>query len=196
MERDGWGDSMRSEVPFLSDSEFYDLARSQPDRALETVVERLGPFLFATIRAQVYSQQEAEDCLQETMLLVARDLHKYVRGGSPVGWILTRARWALLNFRQGLAREKKIPETVPTDPSSTTSSAEATRNAARKTAAAEYLAGLTESKSKLFEMRVLLGWTHAAIAEEIGSSEVAVRKAVSRLLADFRSMLAEQGLWP
>jgi len=187
---------MSPEVPFLSDSEFYDLAQGQPDRALEIVAARLAPLLFAKIRAQVFSQQEAEDCFQETMLLVARDLHKYEPGGSPVGWLLTRAQWALLNFRQALAREKETPEIAPIDPPSTTSAAEATRIAARKAAASTYLASLPEPKSKLFEMRVLLGWTHAAIAEEIGSSEVAVRKAVSRLLADFRSMLAQQGLWP
>lgn len=192
----GWGDCMSPEVPFLPDSEFYDLAHNQPDRALEIVAERLGPFLFAKIRPRVFSQQEAEDCLQEAMLLVARDLHKYRTGGSPVGWVLTRANWALLNFRQALAREKELPEIAPADPPGTSPVADETRIAARKAAAAVYLAGLPEPKSKLFEMRIVLGWSHAEIAAEIGSSEVAVRKAASRLLADFRSLLGQQGLWP
>lgn len=178
---------------FPSDTEFYELAQNQPDRALEVIVKHLGGPLLGRLSRLLGTREEAEDCLQETLIRVAADLGSYDPSGSAVGWEFLRAKWAAQKMRQRAAREKHpgsdvLPAKV--EPMTGEAKSKCTE------LASEFYAGLSEPKRQLFDRRFVLGWTHEEIAADSGAKPDAVRKACSRLRGEFRRVLEKHDLWP
>ena len=174
--------------------EFYQLARSAPDKAIEVVMNVMGPQLLGYLTKRLANRQEAEDCLQEMTIRLMKDLPSY--GGSvPVtNWVYLRANWTVQKVHQRLARSL-APRPEDDDPLAV-ARFDSDRMARLDESAARFMAGLPEPKRELAEKRLVLGWTHEEIAAEYGLSADAVRKAYSRLLAAFKRALEEEGLWP
>jgi RNA polymerase sigma factor (sigma-70 family) len=176
-----------------TDEEFQELAKRAPDKALEIVMKALGSQLLGFLATQLPNRHEAEDCLQETMIRLMSDLQTY-NGNLPVRqWVYLRAKWTAQKMRQRVARETAGRTAMAIQNSMRFSAEDMSR---LMEVASTFISGLPESKRELLEKRLVLGWEHKEIAAERGLNPGAVRKACSRVIAEFARMLKEAGFDP
>ena len=170
----------------LDDQILGALARGDRDSAAELLVEAHARAIGRTCMALLGSQSEAEDALQETLLVALDGLESFRGEGTLRAWLLSVARRRSARRLAARSRERDVQQSLP--------AAEAGPNAERLSMARRARQLLDEIKPTEREALVLrfsAELSFREVGQACGIDEAAARKRVSRGLSRLRSLLGE-----
>lgn len=182
-----------------TDEQLAHAAAGGDSDAFTELAERHGDRLRAWVRLRGgpgSARESCSDIVQSVLLRVHQDLEDFEdRGpGSFRAWMLAYAQGVLLNHRRGAAAAKRSPEREEYASLSrlyrsvhTPSRAAQLREEVEGFEAA--FAGLADEDRELILLAKIEQLPHAEIAERIGKSEAACRKALSRALVRLAARL-------
>lgn len=147
-------------------------------RAFEELYRKVAPRLFGYLVRLTRDRPRAEDLLQATFAKVHRARSSYLRGASPLPWLLAIARHCFYDERRSARRRPEdlsfsgvVPEPPPESPSTATDVSDALEQA---------LSSLPESYREAIELTKVSSLSVAEAAEVVGASETAVKLRVHR----------------
>jgi RNA polymerase sigma factor (sigma-70 family) len=181
--------SMRSDDELLR-------ACTEPD-AMEELVRRFAPMVYAAARRQVRDAETAEDVLQNVFVTFARRAGE-LRSGVAVGaWLLRTTRYTAANARKTQARRRRHEQAASMQRSEV-SEAETEEQSWREIAPLldEAVAGLSGNDQTAVVLRFFRGLSLREIAGATGSTEEAARKRLTRAVERLRDRLTRAGVSP
>jgi RNA polymerase sigma-70 factor (ECF subfamily) len=158
--------------------------------AFRELFARNAPLLTRVVRAQVGSDDECRDLVQQTFLQLHRARRDYRKGEPLRPWLLTIAYNLCRDRWRALGRRREIPiEQAPPPVESTTASdlLQERQRAARLHAA---LAGLPDEQRRVVEMHWFAGLPLPDVATALGVSLSAVKVRAHRAYERLRNDLA------
>jgi RNA polymerase sigma factor (sigma-70 family) len=186
-------------------------ARRGEPRAVDSLFARNLPPLVAFIRSRtgraLAARESAVDIAQSVFREVLQDVDKIKLEGEAAfrNWLFMQATRKVLDRakflgreRRDIAREVELPEPGPAADALLAcygTIASPSRHAAAKEELARFEAAvqtLPENQRDAVTMSRLMGLTYPQVAEQMGSSESAVRGLVARGLAALSTMLDEE----
>lgn len=179
-----------SAAPDADDGELIDRVLAGERAPFERLVERHGPALLGWLARRARDEGEAVDLYQETWLRAWRGLGRLHEPGRLRAWLLGIAFHTLDKHRRGAARRPAEPlgEREPAE-RPRASALEGAEFAARVRAAVERL---PPRQREVFELRVVAGLDHAAIAERLGIREDNARANHHQALRKLRAELEDE----
>lgn len=147
---------------------------------LEDLFRAHWPLVHGYLARRTGDPSLAEELAQETFYRATRAFLGW-RGESPVAWLLSIARHALIDEARRGRRlaplaESLVNEGVPDG----------------ETVGLDLLAQLPSPQRQVLELVYVYGFSHAEVAAMTGTTEGAVRTAAWRARAAFRQLYAEQ----
>jgi RNA polymerase sigma factor (sigma-70 family) len=173
-------------------------------QALEQIVRRYSPMVYAAARRQVGDPSLADDVAQCAFVAFARRAGA-VRSGAVLGaWLLQTTRFTAANALKAESNRRRYETAArlhrphpEADPSQLAADAEDKR---RWESMRPYLdraiARLSPRDQSAVILRFFRGLTLGEVARTMGTSEEAARKRVSRALRRLRKILTTMGAWP
>jgi len=155
---------------------------------LESLYRLLGPGLLAYLRRQVGRRGDAEELLQETFLIAARQEDSLAAAGSPRAWLFGVARNL---FREHVRRRtRRSTTTLCEEPASPIADPVDERVDAMRSA----IGRLPEAQREVIELRLSQELSYAEIAEALVIPIGTVRSRLHHAIAALRiAMTAEEG---
>jgi RNA polymerase sigma-70 factor (ECF subfamily) len=186
--------------PGFGNSDLESLVRQaqRGDRvAFERVVQGTARLVYAQIVGSVRDRQKAEDLTQETFLAAWKGIGSVQEAGGFRTWLLTLARNVVLDAAKFEGRQKRGAGRLPMaledgersvgaeapGPEETVEAAEARERAL------VLLEELPEEYRQPLKMRYLAGADYAAIREQLGLSDGALRGMLARGMALLRERM-------
>jgi len=149
---------------------------------LETLYDTLAPDVFAYLRRRMEDAHAAEDLLQQTFLIAARNTAALQAANSKRAWLIGIARNLLREHRRRRTRQRTIP--IPEDVAAPEASDEDPHLDEMRRAIAQ----LPETHREVLTLRLGDDLSYAEIAEAlaipIGTVRSRIHHAVRRLRAD------------
>jgi RNA polymerase sigma-70 factor (ECF subfamily) len=182
----GAGDDMIAMADFIEA-----VAASRDKRAFAELFEFYAPRIKGVLLRAGARPQEAEEVMQETMVLVWRKAGQFDRKkASPSAWIYTIAR----NRRIDLIRKEQRPELDPEDPffkaaAEVPDGEEVYGNVQRSAILEEHLKDLPPEQLTLVQKAFYEDMTHQEIAAETGLPLGTVKSRIRIALRDLRAKL-------
>jgi RNA polymerase sigma factor (sigma-70 family) len=173
-------------------------------QALEQIVRRYSPMIYAAARRQVGDPSLADDVAQCAFVAFARRAGA-VRSGAALGaWLLQTTRFTAANALKAESNRRRYESAArlhrphpEADPSQLAADAEDKR---RWESMRPYLDRAIARLSPRDQSAVILiffrGLTLGEVARTMGTTEEAARKRVSRALRRLRKILTTMGAWP
>ncbi|WP_103349249.1 sigma-70 family RNA polymerase sigma factor [Amycolatopsis sp. CA-128772] len=160
-------------------------------RALRPMVYR---YCLGRLRTWQDGSSDAEDCAQDVLLAIVRALPGYARGADGfLPFVFGIAAHKVADFHRRRARDRTSPVAEP--PADRDGGADPTGEAAERSAALDWSAGLLDTlpprQREILVLRIILGLTAEETAAAVGlASAGAVRVAQHRALTTLRQLLA------
>ena len=136
-------------------------------------------------RVLTHDREQAHDCLADCLIRVQQRWPRIAEMEQPVAYIRkmiantvisSNRRWSNRNIQ--ITATGELPETCTEDKVSAIDQTDELQ---------QMLSSLTTRQRAMVVMRFYLDWTDAAIAAELGCSEVTVRSSISRALLALRT---------
>lgn len=166
--------------------------RSRDESAFRQLVERHHGMVFGIAKKIVGCPHSAEDILQATFMIMARDAKKIRKRGSLASWLYGVAFRTAARFAKQRARNttRTIVEDIPvsTDP------LERLNAQFEQNLVLEELSQLPLNIRSAMVLRYLSGKSNAEVADEMRLSESAVEGRLKRGRSQLRMRLARQGV--
>jgi RNA polymerase sigma factor (sigma-70 family) len=179
----------------MSDAQLLERFASRRDEAAEAAFEELvtrhGPMVLRVCRGVLHDAHDAEDAFQATFLVLASRAGSIRRGGSVASWLFGVAQRVASRARRGAARRQKLNQLVAERTSESNLPGEADLDPAPLH---EEIDGLPERLRAPIVLCYLQGLTYAAVARQLGLSEVAVRGRLARARERLRHRLTRRGV--
>jgi len=176
-------------VDDYEDLRAYSVERSE--EAFRNLVERYSPMVYRTCIRRLREPNLAEDAVQAVFLVLAQKAGTLGEAVVLPVWLARTAKYACLNIKRSrFQEERKIAQLEEGLMESTkTASAPEVENGIE-----EALDRLGSGKKKAIYLHYFMGKTQAEVAKDLGSTETAVRKKISRALQDLKGYLSRMGL--
>jgi RNA polymerase sigma-70 factor, ECF subfamily len=150
------------------------------------------PEILRFVRRRVDSETEAEDVTQEAFVSAAEALARSSEAAPPtLAWLYTVARRRLVDE----ARRRRT-DMIPLELVRETAAPEDEYGGLVGRALGEGLDTLSETLRSVVVLRLLEGWSFAAIGTEVGATEEACRVRFMRGLEQLRDYFEKEGLAP
>lgn len=149
----------------------------------DALTRQYSGMLYRHIYRMVGNAEDAQDLLQEVLLLIYRKLHTYKGDASLKNWLYRIASNRTIDF---LRRKARRPETdIPEDLASSADPLSFTRRLQTRSRLAEALATLSEEYRQIVIMKEIDGFTFREIATILDIPE---NTAKTRLYASLRKL--------
>lgn len=145
--------------------------------------------LLASVYAMVQNMADAEDICQRAALVLWRKFDDYQEGTEFRAWALTVTRYEALNFirkRRGERLFFSQEVLLALADTEAEMAADADRQEARWARLAKCIGKLPDNQKRLLELYYGGARTVAAVAEQLGSTEGAIRTALCRVRQSLR----------
>jgi RNA polymerase sigma-70 factor (ECF subfamily) len=142
---------------------------------------RWQPAIYAYIRTTVFRRADAEDVLQDVAEVLWRKIDQFQEGTRFDQWAYRVARYVLLNFQKEAGRQRVRFSEEMTRQLADEAAGDAVRAHAELEALESCMAKLPAAHQKLVRRRYAPGATNRSVAAEMGRSESAVSRALSRI---------------
>lgn len=166
----------------MSDAELLQLYADDPKRAVGITAQQYSAYVYAIVRDKLsgYSEEDVEETVNDVFIRFWHDSGKVdLKRGSIKAYICVLAKSLALNRREKLShRSAELPLGEAADVADNDTPE-------RKLARRELLykvSRLNDTDRKAVVMRYYYAMPHAEIAAQLGISETAVRKRISRTL--------------
>ena len=164
------------------------------EAAFTALVRRHGPLLLGVCRRVLIDPHAAEDCFQETFLVLARKAGSLKRPGALGPWLYGVATRTALKARARAARRLRCERRACVAEAVTRPDGLAWRELRPKLDAA--IAGLPEKYRDPFVLHHLEGLSVAEVARRLGCPQGTAATRLARAKQQLRARLARQGLAP
>src|ERR1700722_10477108 len=169
--------------------------------ALAELIARYGPVVYAAARRQIPDPSLAEDVAQCVFVTFARRAAKISSGGVLSAWLLQTTRFTAANAMKTALRRRlheqaaaSLPRPVPDDPADLAAAADEERHwTIIRPILDNAIARLGRTEQSAVVLRFFRGLTLRQVAAELGTTEEAARKRVSRALIRLRKHLTKSG---
>jgi RNA polymerase sigma factor (sigma-70 family) len=166
-------------------------AHGGSQEAFTAIVRRYAGPVFAMCLRQLGDRQLAEDATQAVFLALAQRAARLGPGTVLSGWLFQASRYVCANVRRAEQRRRRHEQAARANaPSSSTSASESQDLAPMLDDA---VASLRVRDRQLVVLRYMRGLSVAELAAEIGVSEPAARKRLSRALERLREYFERHG---
>ena len=171
-----------------------EFGRERSGKAFEEIVRRYTDLVYSAALRQTRNADEAEDVTQAVFVILSQKAAAISASTPLVGWLLTTTRCAAMNFRRAKFRranherkaamtEKQIEQSQPS---------EAWKEIAPMLDAA--MASLKSDQRDAVVLRYFQGQPFAAVATQMGISEDAAKKRVTRGVEKLRKFFERRGV--
>jgi RNA polymerase sigma factor (sigma-70 family) len=182
-------------VGTMSDAQLLDRFVARRDEAAEAAFEELvtrhAPMVLRVCRSVLDDGHNAEDAFQAVFLVLASRAGSIRRSESIASWLFGVARRVAARARRDAARRRMLVRRVAERTSETCPPAE---DDSDWQILHEEIDGLPERLRSALVLCSLQGLTHAAAAQRLGVSEVAIRGRLARARQRLRQRLIRRGL--
>jgi RNA polymerase sigma factor (sigma-70 family) len=163
-------------------------------QAFAELVERHAAMVYSTCRRVTRDAEEAQDALQATFLVLARQA-RGLSGGRPLsGWLFNVARKVAINARRGAERRRRHEqEAAAMRPTGASAEARGDRWAEVAPQLDAALAALPAVQREVIVLRYLRGLPEAEVCRELGCPQSTVATRIARGLECLRHRLNRQG---
>lgn len=166
-------------------------ARSGDRAALEQLLEHIAPLVHRFGMHMCRHDADADDVLQDTLLLVMSHLNEFEGRSSLSSWVFTLARSACARKRRGLKNQPHASDEALRELLSAEGTPEQQVGSQELKAALEQaLASLRDEQREVLLMRDMEGLSAPEVAQVLGLSVEAVKSRLHRARAALRSALA------
>lgn len=152
---------------------------------LEALYDTVGPDVFAYLRRRLEDAHDAEDLLQQTFLLAARDAAPLRAAASRRAWLIGIARNLLREHRRRRVRRRTVP--IPADAAAPETGPEDPRLEEMRRA----IARLPETHREVLALRLGDGLSYTEVAEVLGIPIGTVRSRIHHAVRRLRSGVAK-----
>ncbi len=166
--------------------------REDPAGSFERFYRRHVGVLLRFAASRGANAEDAADAVAETFLVALRDRYRYVpRHATALPWLFSIARGKIVDGQRAAAGQRRREQALRTFDLRLTDHDRSTFEAlpAEDDEIARLLAGLSEAQRAAVAGRVVEEREYAEIAAELGLSEPATRKHVSRGLQALRTRI-------
>ena len=153
--------------------------------AITACARELGAVLGRQCMAQLGSQADADEAVQETLLRAHRGMAGYRGEGSVKAWLCGIARHVCAHVLETRRRGRELLEVVPT------AHDDGFAQRQRSRAVRDALDRLKPSEREALVMRYVADLSHREIGIACGLDEATARKRCSRALAHLRTAMPE-----
>ena len=157
--------------------------KSNDRKSQRAFVDQFSPYLFGVCRRYISDSEKAKDCLQDSLVHILSNIHKYEATGSFKSWA---ARLTATQCLQFLRREKRH-STLAVEDSPEPSEDESITDRLEVVDVLNFLETLPEKYRIAINMYVIEGYSHREIAQHLDITESSSRSLVSRA----RKMIVE-----
>jgi RNA polymerase sigma-70 factor (ECF subfamily) len=140
------------------------------------LVDQFSPFLFGVCRRYISDQEKAKDCLQESLIQILSNIHKYETWGSFKSWM---ARVTATQCLQFIRKEKKHLS-FDLDDSAEPSEEESISDFLEVEDILKFLETIPEKYKIAINMYIIEGYSHKEISDQLGITESSSRSLVTR----------------
>jgi RNA polymerase sigma factor (sigma-70 family) len=193
------------DVAALEDDALLRRYTAQNDgQALEQIVRRYSPMVYAAARRQVGDPSLADDVAQCAFVAFARRAGA-IRSGAVLGaWLLQTTRFTAANALKAESNRRRYEDAArfhrphpEADPAQLAADAEDKRRwEAMRPVLDRAISRLSARDQSAVILRFFRGFSLSEVAATMGTSEEAARKRVSRALRRLRKILTTLGAWP
>jgi RNA polymerase sigma factor (sigma-70 family) len=158
---------------------------------MSLLIERVKPQMIRTAWKLLGHRQDAEDALQDAVLIVHRRWRRIRRHANPAAFVLRICAQAAIDRLRRQSRMRATSSIVPGDePSVAASGAKHLEREEQRTAIRQALFKLSEKQRAAVIMRFFQDLPYVNIGAALGCGEATARKHVQRALAKLESVLA------
>jgi RNA polymerase sigma factor (sigma-70 family) len=180
-------------VAAAADDELVErFAAHREEAAFEALVRRHGPLVFGACRRVLTDPHAAEDCFQETFLVLARKAGSLKEPEALGPWLYGVATRTALKARAREARRRLVEQRAAMAEAAVPSDRLVWRDLRPKLD--EAIAGLAEKYRTPFVLHYLEGLTIAEVAHRLGCPQGTTAARLARAKDRLRTRLARQGL--
>lgn len=181
----------------MTDQELLNRWQTSSDRqALDDLIRRRLDFVFATARRELGDAHQAEDVTQAVFLLLAQKARS-ISGDRLAGWLFQTTRYVAANARKVSLRRayherqaaRAKAENLMSLPPFAESDSEVLVPLLN-----DAIASLKPKDREAIILRYLQGRDIPAVCAQLGGSEGAVRKRISRAIEALRAFMAAEGI--
>jgi RNA polymerase sigma-70 factor (ECF subfamily) len=162
---------------------FREYLRHKSAAAFRRLAQSYSPLIYSTSLHVLHDRQLAEDAVQNVLLLLAAKAES-LDAEHLSGWLVKTARFAARGLRGKRAAEVRLQKRL--HPSLAVSDDGPADHAAAMAAIAQGLKQIAAESSKLIQRHYLERASTEELAAELGLSRPALRKRLSRAVADLR----------
>jgi RNA polymerase sigma-70 factor (ECF subfamily) len=175
----------RVDLNQLTDEELMVMYQIGSEEAFKILYERHSSKVFGFLQAKVRSQERAHDIFQEIFMKVHKSKHLYNKSLPFLPWLFTVTKNSLIDeVRKSNQRQPhvEVTDVIAAPELALTPSVQDV---------APYLRALPENQKRVVELRYVEEKTFIEISAILNTSEVNVRKLLSRGLQRIRELLQE-----
>ncbi|MBO4837843.1 MAG: sigma-70 family RNA polymerase sigma factor [Lachnospiraceae bacterium] len=163
--------------------------KEREESSAEELLLHYGPLLRYVIGAILSDERDREECVQDAVLKVWREIGRFdAQKGSWTGWLTTIARNLALNRLRSMAGQESR-ELTEEETDKTPTPEEALLRKEQQDALQKALGRLKKADCVLFYRKYYYRQTTAQIAAELGTTERAVEGRLYRIKAKLRIYL-------
>jgi RNA polymerase sigma factor (sigma-70 family) len=170
--------------------------QGRDDTAFAALVARHGPLVLSVCRRVVGHEQDAEDALQATFLVLARRASSIRTGQALASWLYQVAYRIACHSRAESRRRQNCLREIPMSTVSTSNPASALVQAESLAALDRELMRLSEKDRAILVLCDLQGQTHEAAARTLGCPVGSISYRLSQARDLLRKRLTRDGLAP
>ena len=157
--------------------------------AFRLLFARNAPLLTRVVRAQVGSDEECRDIVQQTFLQLHRSRRDYHKGEPLRPWLLTIAYNLCRDRWRALGRRREIPIEHAPPPVESVTASDLLQERQRAVRLREALASLPDEQRQVIEMHWFAGLPLPDVATALGASLSAVKVRAHRAYERLRNNL-------
>ncbi len=190
------------QVPRRLDEALFAGIAARDERAMEALNGRFGAAMLAVARRVTRHERIAEEAVQEALLAVWRDPHRYdPQRGTIEPWLLTLTRYKAIDAvrRESVVQRHAADVDLALRPAPDDVDDEVWRHL-RRARVREAMAALSADQRTAVELAFFAGLTHVEVADRLGiplgTAKTRIRSALLRLRAILGNSLDAAGLQP
>jgi RNA polymerase sigma-70 factor (ECF subfamily) len=163
------------------------------ERSFSLVYRAMAPRLYAFLLRETHNEAQAEDLVQQTFLQVHCARSRYLPGTDVVPWLFSIARHLLIDARRrnrpstSLSEDQDDGRLVPSELMCSASADERLYTKQLGSLLDTKLRAVPEKHRALFHMVKIEGFSHAEVAQSMGTTSSAVKvrmHRISRMILD------------
>ena len=176
----------------LSDEVLVDLVRNADERAFATLYDRYWAMLYQHARRMLQNEEEAEDVVQETFVIFYNKAATLQLSGNFSGYLYATVRNRILNyFNRNKVKHKYMLSLKHYEENVASFADYDIREKQLVELIEQEIATLPVAQRKAFELSRNAHLSYKEIAEQLGTSEHAVRNNLSRAIRSLKIKLGD-----